>query len=106
MVIIDRYKRGNHRINPALLWEYDMNAFDWNASKSIVVQRVVELGEPEDYYGAFDLYGGIDNFVEVLKSVPYLSPIDINFVCLLFNLKPEELKCCTHRQSSPKHWSY
>lgn len=36
------HPNGNH-INPSLLWEYDTSTFDWQRSKTIVVQRVVEL---------------------------------------------------------------
>lgn len=106
MVILDKYKPGSHSINYSLLWEYDIDNFDWHNSKSLVVQRVIELGEPEDYYAAFDLYDGIEGFREIIKTLPYLSDIDINFVCLFFNLKREELRCCTRRQSSQKHWNF
>jgi len=106
MVILDKYKPGSHSINHSLLWEYDIDNFDWHNSKSLVVQRVIELGEPEDYYAAFDLYDGIEGFREIIKTLPYLSNIDINFVCLFFNLKREELRCCTRRQSSQKHWNF
>lgn len=75
-----------------------MEVFDWQKSKTIVVQRVVELGAPEDFYAAFDLYGGIDGFREIIKKIPNLSDIDINFVCIIFKLKREELRCCTKRQ--------
>lgn len=106
MVILDNYKSGVHSLNPALLWEYDLQNFDWQAGRTIVAQRVIELGSPEDYYAAFDMYGGIEGFREILKTIPYLSPIDTNFVCFTFNLKKEELRCCTHRQSSPRHWNF
>ena len=106
MVIIDKYIKGNHSLNPALLWEYDLSSFDWQASRVVVVQRVVELGTPEDFYAAFDLYGGINGFRDILKEVPYLSPIDMNFVSLIFNIKKEDLRCYRHRQLTPKHWNY
>ena len=70
MVILDKYIPGGHRINTALLWEYDMDTFDWQKSKNIVVQRIVEMGTPEDFYAAFDMYGGIGGFREIVKSVP------------------------------------
>lgn len=106
MVFLDKYKSGNHIINRSLLWEYDIDNFDWDNSKTIVVQRVIELGMPEDYYAAFDLYGGIDGFREIIKTIPYLNDIDINFVCIFFNLKREELRCCTKKQLNPKHWNF
>ena len=68
-------------------------------SKTIVVQRVVELGWPEDFYGAFDLYGGYEGFREIIKTIPHLSDIDINFLCHYFNLQKEELLCYTRKLS-------
>lgn len=89
-VIINKYTRGSHSLNSALLWEYDLSAFDWQASRALVVQRVIELGTPEDFYAAFYMYGGVEGFREILKDVPYFSPIDLNFVSFTFNLKKEE----------------
>ena len=75
MTIFDEYKTytGNSSISPSLLWEYD-------------------------FYAAFNLYGGIEGFREIIKEVPNLSPMDMNFVCIVFNLKKEELKCYTRKQ--------
>ena len=106
MVLLDTYHIGNRKPNSALFWEYDMNDFDWQKSKTIVVQRVVEMGEPEDFFAAFDLYGGIDGFKAILRVVPYLNNLDMHFVCTLFNLKKEELRCYTKRQLNPEHWNY
>ncbi len=97
--IFTNYRHNGNRINPSLLWEYDMTTFDWERSKTIVVQRVVELGWPEDFYGAFNLYGGIEGFREAIKSIPHLSDIDMNFVCHYFDLQKEELLCYTRKLS-------
>ena len=105
MVIFDEYKPGGHQINPALLWECDMATFDWKRSKVLVAQRVVERGSPDDFYAAFDKYGGVDGFREIVKEIPYLNAIDIHFVCTFFNLRKEELKCCTKKLLTPKHWN-
>lgn len=96
------HPNSNH-VNPSLLWEYDMSNFDWQRSKTLVVHRVVELGRPEDFYAAFDLYGGVECFCEVIKSIPYLSDIDMYFVCHYFNLQKEELLCYTRKQSRQVH---
>ena len=31
MVIFDEYIHGGHKLNPSLLWEYDLEEFDWLA---------------------------------------------------------------------------
>ena len=101
MVLLDTYNAGNRKPNHSLLWEYDMDTFDWQKSKVLVAQRVVEMGEPEDFFAAFDLYGGISGFREILKIVPHFNDIDMHFVCTLFDLKKEELRCYTKKQSNP-----
>lgn len=80
-------------LSPALLWEYDMDRFDWDTGRTIVVQRVVERGRKEDYEAAYQIYGGKEGFREILKEVPYFSPIDFRFVCVYYHLDKEELLC-------------
>ncbi len=100
MTIFDDYKKykGLCSISPSLLWEYDLSEFDWYNMRTVVVQRVIERGWLMDFYAAFNLYGGIEGFREIIKGIPYLSPINMNFVCNMFNLKKEELRCYTRRQ--------
>ena len=99
MTIFDDYKNNKKvcSISPTLLWEYDLVAFDWWKSRRLVVQRVLERGWLSDYFAAFDLYGGIEGFREIVKDVPYLSDRDMNFACIAFGLKKEDLKCYTRK---------
>lgn len=101
MTIFDDYKdnKGRNAVSQTLLWEYDLSQFDWQRSRKVVVQRIIERGWLKDYFAAFDLYGGIEGFREIIKEVPTLSAQDMNFVCTAFDLKKEELKCYTRRQS-------
>ncbi len=87
-----KYK-DNHQISQSLLWEYDLTKFDWGKMKTIVVQRVIERGDEKDIYAAINLYGGMNEFIQILKEVPRLNPIDMNFVCRVFNIKKEDLRC-------------
>lgn len=100
MTIFDDYKKyGTCSISPSLLWEYDLSDFDWWKSRKIVVQRILERGWIEDYYAGFNLYGGIEGFREIIKEIPFLSRRDMNFACIAFDLKKEDLKCYTRRLS-------
>ena len=90
-------------VSPKLLWEYDLSRFDWQRFRVIVMQRVIERGTTEDFYAAIRLYGGIANVREIIKQIPVLSPIDMSFVCAVFGLKKEELKCYTRKQSRERH---
>lgn len=98
MTIFDDYKKyGACSVSPSLLWEYDLSDFDWWKSRKIVVQRILERRWLEDYYAGFNLYGGIEGFREIIKEVPFLSPRDMNFACIVFDLKKEDLKCYTRK---------
>ena len=46
MTIFDDYKdnKGRNTVSPTLLWEYDLTHFDWQRSRKIVVQRIIERG--------------------------------------------------------------
>ena len=85
-------------ISKGLLWEYDLTNFDWENMKTVVMQRVIERGWPDDFYAAIKLYGGIDNVREIIKDIPVLSPKDMSFVCQIFNIKKEELECYTRKR--------
>ena len=93
MTIFDDYIRnkGCCKVSKTLLWDYDLTQFDWQRSRKVVVQRIIERGWLRDYFAAFDLYGGIEGFRE------------INFVCTAFGLKKEELRCYTRRQLRRRH---
>ena len=101
MTIFDDYKKfkGECRISPHLLWDYDLEHFDWWKSRKIVVSRILERGWLKDYFAAFNLYGGIDGFKEIVKELPHISDREINFVCATFGLKREELQCYTRKRS-------
>ena len=99
MDILDEYRnhKNEYRINRALLWDFDYDNFDWQRLKATVIRRVIERGRKEDYFAAFDLYGGREGFREGIKEVSSLSDKDMNFVCIIFDLKKEELTCYKKR---------
>ena len=92
-------------IRPSLLWEYDLSDFDWQSMRNVVVQRVLERGRMDDYYAMLNLYGR-EGVREALRMIPYMNRKDMNFACFVFDLKKEELKCCTMRPSRPLHGSF
>ena len=92
------------QVRQSLLWEFDLNRFDWQTMREVVVQRVLERGRMDDFYAILNMYGE-DGVKTALKAIPYMSDKDMNFVCLTFNLGKEELKCYAKRQSATQHWS-
>jgi hypothetical protein len=92
------------QIRSSLFWEYDLTRFDWNSMQTVVIQRVIERGRITDFYAALNLYG-LKGFIEGVKNIPNLNKKDIAFVCTVFGIKKQELKCYTHKQLRQKHWN-
>ena len=84
-----------------MLWEYELENFDWEAMRTVVLQRVIERGRMDDFYAALNLYG-LNGFKEGIKNIPYLNAKDIAFVCKVFGLKKRELKCYIQKQLRQK----
>lgn len=68
------------QVRPSLLWEYEMENFDWDAMRTIVLQRVIERGRLDDFYALINLYG-LNGVKEGIKNIPYL-PCKRSRICL------------------------
>lgn len=100
----DYYNHKNAEVRPTLLWEYDLSNFDWQKMRNEVVQRVLERGRMDDFYAILNLYG-VEGVKAALREIPYMNDKDMNFACVAFDLRKEELKCYTRKQSMPLHWN-
>ena len=101
----DNYKEHTDaKINPSLLWEYDLAKFDFQQMRNVVIRRVVERGWPSDWYAALNLYGE-EGMKRAIKALPYLNDKDMNFVSVIFDIPLSELKCYERKLSRPAHWN-
>ncbi|MDL2304590.1 hypothetical protein LJC72_04530 [Bacteroides sp. OttesenSCG-928-D19] len=104
-MFFDNYsKHKEATVRSSLFWEYDMEHFDWQEMRDLVVQRVVERGRMEDFYAILNMYG-LEGVIEAIKNIPYLNPKDMAFVCMVFDIKKEELRCYTRTQLQHQHWN-
>lgn len=104
-MFFDNYRQHKDaQLRPTLFWEYDLADFDWQAMRTLVVQRVIERGRPDDFYAMLNTYG-LEGVKESIKEIPSMNPKDMSFVCSVFGLKKEELKCYTKKQSRPELWN-
>ena len=94
------------QISKSIFWEYEMSDFSWYEMRIIVMRRVIERGWMNDFYAAIRIYGGLRNVKEIIKEIPSLSDKDMIFVCSVFDLKKEDLRCYTRRQSRERRLIY
>jgi len=99
--------KDNPQVSKFLLWDIDMSNLtdeDMQKMKVFVVHRVVELGDENDFYAIFRLYGGFEGVREAVKQIPaVLHPRNESFVRLVFDLKKEDLICYERKRLRELH---
>jgi len=71
-------------ISPHLLWEYDLSTFDFDRSKAIIIERVIERGRLSDWQAIYSYYGK-EEILEVAKNSKQLSARDKVFTTIFVN---------------------
>ncbi|MCH7397552.1 hypothetical protein MM236_06110 [Belliella sp. DSM 107340] len=85
-------KKRHSSVRKHLLWEFDLKDFDFQKSKDIVIERVVQRGDKDDWLSVFNLYG-VDVVKNSIRNIKYLNPKDLNFVVWVLEIPKEEMKC-------------
>jgi len=89
-------------VDKRLLWEYNMKDFDWQKSRHIVVERVVNVGgvNPKaNMLALFKMYGGYNEVRKIIQNeVVRFSNFGEEYVCDAFHLNREDLKSYKRKQ--------
>lgn len=59
-------------IRPSLLWEYDLETFNWTKSYKIVIERVIQRGDLKDWREMNLFYSA----EQILETVEWSKQID------------------------------
>lgn len=65
-------KKRPHIINTALLWEYDLETFNYKKSYKIVIERVLERGNLEEWKEMVNLYSK----EQILETIEWSAQLD------------------------------
>ena len=71
-------------INSALLWEYDLETFNYDKSYKIVIERVLQLGNLEEWRGMVNYYP-LPKVMETIEWSAQLDRRDKEFAKLFLN---------------------
>lgn len=71
------YKR-NPQISKYLLWEYNPDTFDYERSRKVVIERVIERGSLADWSAMVNYYGK-ESILEIVRDSRQLSERDKQF---------------------------
>ena len=61
-----------HIINPALLWEYDLETFNYKKSYKIVIERILQLGNLEEWRNMVKYY----STEQILETIEWSAQLD------------------------------
>ncbi len=61
-----------HIINTALLWEYDVDTFNYEKSYKIVIERVLQLGNLEEWRNMVKFY----KQEQILETISWSAQLD------------------------------
>ena len=88
-----------------LFWDVDINELDLDKNKRYIIQRVIEYGTLADWMTIKSFYG-IETITKEMLEVRSLDNISLSFLCTIANLKKEDFRCYTLKQSQPQHWDF
>lgn len=66
------------KIRPHLLWEYDLNNFDFSLAAAIVIERVIERGNMSEWQEIIRYYGR-EIILEIARNSKQLDQKHKNF---------------------------
>ena len=68
-------------VRSSLLWEYDLETFNWERSYKIVIERIVQLGDIHEWRQIYKFYG-TEKIIETVEWSKQLDAKDKNFARL------------------------
>lgn len=87
-----------------LFWDADLNELDMDKHSAYVIPRVLEYGDMDDWR-LLNKYYSLNKIVEVCKSVRFLDPMCLTFICAISHTNEKEYRCYHYRQSFPTLWN-
>ena len=87
-----------------LFWDIDFNKLDQDIHKRIIIERVLSLGNLNEFFFLLNTYN-TKTLVNVILKIGYLDPKTMSFVVSYFNINKNELKCYTRKQLTAPHWN-
>lgn len=91
------------QLSPVLFW--DVEATDLKNDIVPIVERVIELGTLDDFRKVLAFYGK-DTVKNILLQSTRLSPRDLHFCSVFFEVDKTKFACYTKKYSSPKPLRY
>ncbi|WP_222535415.1 DUF6922 domain-containing protein [Pedobacter polysacchareus] len=100
--LLNNVKRPN--LPTVLFWDLDFDKIDWKRSYKMVIERVLDKGNAEEWEEMIRFYGKTNVILALKNDITYLSDMTADAVCTYFQLSKQELKCYLKKQLNKGHW--
>lgn len=91
-------------IRKELFWDTDINNLNVIKHKRIIIERVLTLGNLEEFVYILNTFD-TKILVNEIQKLGYLDPKTLSFVTSFFNINKEKLRCYTKKQSTISYWN-
>ena len=88
------------QLSKTAFWDTDLQKMDVEKHAGQIIAKVFEYGRWNDIKAVMRYYGA-ERVKQVLLSSPFFFPDTINFICTVFDLKPQQLACYKNRPYQP-----
>lgn len=79
-----------------LFWDVDTSLLDFNTSKNIIIQKVLEYGMMKDWQIIKEVYGK-QTILKTALQLRNLDDVTLAFLSNIFDINKEEFRCYTHK---------
>ena len=93
------------KVSKNLFWDIDLQQFDEDKNKRIIIERVFSMGEISDVKTIIQFYG-IENIKKEIVNAGFLDNKTIYWVSEFLNIPKTEFKCFAKKQSLQTHWNF
>lgn len=101
MFFQDYKKHKSAKLDLSLLWDVNTKRIQWKKWRSLIVERVVERGDRDDWYFILNKYG-----IETVKNeiIARTWVVDHKyFLSTLLQIPLSKIKCYSQKQSTEIH---
>ena len=92
-------------ITTTAFWDVDFKELDYETNAVFIIEKVFNYGLWADQVAIIKHYG-IDRIKQEVVKGAYYKKTVLNFLCKIFDLKPEDFLCYTKRQLHQLPWHY
>lgn len=92
-------------LSRSLFWDTDYDKLDWEKNARFIVERVLQMGNVEDFR-QIKRYYGKKKLQELIKNIRYLDRKPMYFASVYFDIPLNDMRCFIIKQSNTIHWDY